>query len=520
MSKLWKSLMATGTAAIVGASSISVAQTAKTVERPPQFVMLAFDGSFALDFWEESRAFAQKARENNRPLSWTYFISGVYYLNEKNYALYVPPHIEAKYSSKAEMQEDVRKRLEDANNLSLSKEKRRSARSGWSAIGFGNDANDVAERVHQTNLAFEEGHEIASHANGHFSSGSSRADSRKWNFEQWNSEFAQFTDFIFNPYDNNGIENRSKYATGIAFDKSDVVGFRAPTLDTNKAMFEVLESHNYTYDTSGESSSAETPAWPKKRNKTWIFPLGLIDVVGTTKKTASMDYNFFYVQSREKEDKANKNKYRDQMYTSYMKYFNDNYYGKRAPIHIGHHFSKWNGGAYWEAMQQFAWEVCGKPEVKCVTYQEYVRWLNDQSSAQLQAYSKGGFGMLSRPANLKALAVVGETKPVITMENGSFKAAAEMDRLSKVLAYKLGLKVDNVLQKGHTVQLAELRKFAARGSKVAVSAVVLNAQGDEVNSYTVVVKDIGTNKEIIDLSRMEDRAHLGDLPEAHAHEGH
>ena len=100
VNKFLKSLIAGGTATIMAASSVSVAQTAKSVARPPQFVMLAFDGSFALDFWKESRAFAQKARESNRPLSWTYFISGVYYINETNYALYVPPHKESKYSSK------------------------------------------------------------------------------------------------------------------------------------------------------------------------------------------------------------------------------------------------------------------------------------------------------------------------------------------------------------------------------------------------------------------------------------
>jgi hypothetical protein len=249
----------------------------------------------------------------------------------------------------------------------------------------------------------------------------------------------------------------------------------------------------------------------------WVFPLGLINVAGTTKRTASMDYNFFVVQSKGLEDKANKEKYRDQMLDSYRKYFNDNYYGNRAPVHIGHHFSKWNGGAYWEAMQSLALEVCGMPEVRCVTYQEYVRWMNDHES-NIKDYAAGNFEKVVRPANLKSLAVVGETKPVITLENGSLKASAEMDRLSKVLSYKLGLKVNNKLQSANSVKLAELRKSSDAGAKVLVSAVVLNAQGDEMNSYTVKVNNIGTKHEVLDLKALEDRAGLGDLSEAHEHD--
>lgn len=517
MSKFLKSLLATGTAAVMGVSSVSVAQT-QTLKRPPQFVMLAFDGSFDLKFWKESRAFAQKARETNRPLCWTYFISGVYYINETNYAMYVPPHKEVEYPSRSAMEKDVAKRLEFASDMNNSKADRQRARRGWSDIGFGNDANDVAERVNQTNLAFEDGHEIASHSNGHFAGGSSVAESKKWNFNQWNSEFAQFTEFIFHPYANNGIPNKTRYADGIAFKQSDVVGFRAPRLDTNKDMFAALEAHDYTYDTSGVNSSAEVPAWPKKHNKTWVFPLGSITMAGTSKKVPSMDYNFFVQQSREKEDLANKDRYRDQMYDSYMKYFNDNYYGNRSPVHIGHHFSKWNGGAYWEAMQNFALEVCGKPEVKCVTYQEYVRYLNDQSDSTLKAYAKGAFPQLPRPANLKALAVVGQSEPKVSLENGILKASAEMDRLSKVLSYKLGLKIDNKLHAGTSVAVSELSKHVGVGSNAIISAVVLNAQGDEVNSFSVKVNEVGTSHEKIDMTRIEDKAALGDLPEAHAHD--
>jgi hypothetical protein len=51
----------------------------------------------------------------------------------------------------------------------------------------------------------------------------------------------------------------------------------------------------------------------------------------------------------------------------------------------------WNGGAYWEAMTQFATKVCGMPEVKCVTYTEYEKYLETLTPEVLAQYSKGNF---------------------------------------------------------------------------------------------------------------------------------
>jgi hypothetical protein len=85
------------------------------------------------------------------------------------------------------------------------------------------------------------------------------------------------------------------------------------------------------------------------------------------------------------------------MIDTYRKYFADNYYGNRAPVHIGHHFSKWNGGAYWNAMKTFAKEVCAKPEVKCVTYKELAAFLETRTPDQLKDYKNGAFPKLPRP---------------------------------------------------------------------------------------------------------------------------
>ena len=72
------------------------------------------------------------------------------------------------------------------------------------------------------------------------------------------------------------------------------------------------------------------------------------------------------------------------------------YFGNRAPVQLGHHFSKWNGGAYWEAMQTVAKRVCGLPEVKCVTFKEIVKFL-EENAANLPKYQRGDFQKMPRP---------------------------------------------------------------------------------------------------------------------------
>ena len=54
--------------------------------KPPQFVMLAFDGSKNVAFWEASRQFA---KENN--VKFTYFASGVYFLTQDDAQQYLEP---------------------------------------------------------------------------------------------------------------------------------------------------------------------------------------------------------------------------------------------------------------------------------------------------------------------------------------------------------------------------------------------------------------------------------------------
>jgi hypothetical protein len=131
--------------------------------------------------------------------------------------------------------------------------------------------------------------------------------------------------------------------------------------------------------------------------------LARLRIVGSGKNTLSMDYNFYIADSKGVADPnaANHATYERQMTDTYMQYFQSNYYGNRAPVHIGHHFSKWNGGAYWKAMQTFAKRVCGLPEVKCVTYKALTEF-EVQNESKIADYQAGNFQKMVRPPSSSA----------------------------------------------------------------------------------------------------------------------
>ena len=63
----------------------------------------------------------------------------------------------------------------------------------------------------------------------------------------------------------------------------------------------------------------------------------MLRIQGSGKGTLSMDYNFFVAQSRAATDPRRYEAAREQT--------------NRAPLHIGHHFTGYQGGAYNEALK-------------------------------------------------------------------------------------------------------------------------------------------------------------------------
>ena len=298
----------------------------------PQFVLLSFDGSKSVDMLNETLAFEHTMASEGKPLHFTYFINAAYFLTKNTASLYQGP----------------------------------GHARGVSAIGFSNTTQDIASRVHAFNTAYAEGNEIGSHSAGHFNGSG-------WSYDEWKQEFDSFASLMGNVQKNNPSQT-IETPTFLG----SIRGFRAPDLGVNKDLYKVLADEQFTYDGSGVAPMGK---WPTKdANGIWHIPLSTVYVGPKKSPSISMDYSLWVLQSGAKNAAATGtplwNTYFDQVESAYMEYFNTNYNGTRAPIVIGHHFSKWNDGVYWEAMKAFAEQVCGQPHVQCVTFSTLVDYLN------------------------------------------------------------------------------------------------------------------------------------------------
>ncbi len=446
--------------------------------RPAQYVMVGFDGGLNVEQWQKMRDFASSMKKAKKPLNFTYFVSGVYFLSDNNRHMYIPP----KHSV------------------------------GYSMIGFAEDkAQFIANRVDEMNAAIKDGQEVASHANGHFD-----AEADKWTLDDWNSEFKQYDDLLFGAFFNNKAQPNptNKYPHGYAFDKKEIVGFRAPYLGVTPDLFTALKTFGYTYDVS---TTGETTDWPKKDPVTgiWKFAVPMIPVAGTGKKIVNMDYNFYFAQSKAADDLANREAYRKQMVDSYLNYFNGNYYGHRAPVYIGHHFALYNGGAYWDALQDFTKAVCGLPEVKCINYKQYATWVESLKEDTLKAYRAGEFDVMPRPKQLAYEPPAALDVSLALVQNGEKLeiVTGGADYTEELM--KLVVKINGKTTPTKALTMPLLRQSFPAGSDVEVSISLLNKKGLEIQRDTHVIKGLGTTQEQFVTTPLEARMLLGDLPEAH-----
>ncbi len=305
-----------------------------------QYVVLAFDGSRSIDMWKQTRTFAKRMAEEGAPIHFTYFINTAYLLAPQHKNFYRPPQ----------------------------------HATGSSAIGFASSEQDVANRLEQMNAVQREGHEIGCHLTGHYNGAT-------WTENDWKQEFQSFFDIVEQVGTINHLEKEPTERRSLVLPPEGIVGFRAPELGVNKHLWPILQKYQFQYDTS---LTAKPGAWPTKlASGLWEFPLTKIPFAGSsTSSLLSMDYNFFFKQSQAKELAIRGTPLWDQYYTevltSYRDYFKQSFEGNRAPIFIGHHFSLWNDGVYWEAMKTFATEVCGKPTVRCISYKEVMEELKDR----------------------------------------------------------------------------------------------------------------------------------------------
>jgi peptidoglycan/xylan/chitin deacetylase (PgdA/CDA1 family) len=305
-------------------------------QRPPQFVMISFDGSGDPVLWKHWRSVGRRTGAR-----FTFFLSGVYLLDRSDARLYRPP--------------------------------RHSA--GSSDIGFSASEADVRALVHQIDLGYSEGHEIGTHYNGHFCE-PYPGNVETWTKSDWLHEIAQF--------------HRLLHHAGVQVPDAEIQGGRTPCL---QGQLDQLRSALRSDEMSFDASATGLPgALPRLVHGIWSFPLALIKLVGTPWDSLSMDYNFYVNQSNATEvSPARAHVLERDAYLSYMRYFRANYRGGRAPLEIGNHFATWNHSAYVRALTRFADTVCVKPEVRCVTYSTLVQWLRSQPRRWLERDRDGRF---------------------------------------------------------------------------------------------------------------------------------
>jgi hypothetical protein len=159
-------------------------QSAVQIERPPQFVMLAFDNCTELDRWQDLADFSAEMNRAGKPLHFTFFVSGINFIEDANRNVYQGP----------------------------------GQRRGYSRINFGGSTDDVSKRIAYVNELYAQGHEIASHAIGHF-------NGAHWSAAQWEQEFTAYRGIV----ENSGAAARAATAT-LDVPPARVVGFRAPYL--------------------------------------------------------------------------------------------------------------------------------------------------------------------------------------------------------------------------------------------------------------------------------------------------
>jgi len=286
--------------------------TFRPSRRPPQFVMVSFDGGGGDRLWTYWRPIARETGAH-----FTFFVSGVYLVDEADRARYRPPR----------------------------------HRRGASDIGFAQGADVVRATARQIAAAQCEGHEIGTHFNGHFCAGY-EGSVDEWGPADWERELDEFERLLDD-----------------AELKVTPVGSRTPCLEGDMAaLYPVLARRGFRYDAS---QVARLGRWPWRERGIWSIPLLELPFAGHGFRVVSMDYNFMANQAGLAAPDVER-----ETYLTLRNAFRASYRGNRAPLTIGSHFETWNHWAYNRAITRLVREVCGLPDVRCTSARELVDWLD------------------------------------------------------------------------------------------------------------------------------------------------
>ncbi|MCS0639270.1 hypothetical protein NX801_27255 [Streptomyces sp. LP05-1] len=310
----------------------------KPGQKPPQFVVFSWDGA-GEDSQKLFSHFRTVAKKHGATM--TYFLSGVYLLPENKSTLYEAP----------------------------------GHAPGRSDIGF-NDTEGIRATVRELRGAWLEGNEVGTHFNGHFCGPESGVGT--WSVADWKSEINQAKTFVKQWRTNSGLTGEKPLP--FDYDK-ELIGARTPCLEGRDNFVRAASELGWRYDTSGVNDQV----WPQKKQGLWDLSMQMVPVPGRAFETLSMDYNFMVNQSgtTTKGDPSMHKFWGDQMRDGLVQAFDRAYQGNRAPLIIGNHFESWNGGTYMRAIEETIATVCGKPDVRCVSFRQLADWLDVQDQETL-----------------------------------------------------------------------------------------------------------------------------------------
>ncbi|MFF4179091.1 hypothetical protein [Streptomyces sp. NPDC001750] len=317
-------------------------------QTPPQFVIFSWDGAGEVGNGLFPR-FLELAKKHDAAM--TFFLSGLYLLPESKKSKYRPP-----------------------NNP-----------VGASDIGYLTD-DHIKETMKYVRQAWLDGHEVGTHFNGHFCGGSGSV--ANWTSAQWQSEIDQAISFVTEWRTNTGWTDLDP----LPFDyRKELVGGRTPCLLGQDNLLPTAKKLGWRYDAS---SPGGTQVWPQKRQGVWDLPLQAMPFPGHSFEVLSMDYNILANQSQNS-TKGMPSRYpgwRKQATGSYLSGFDRAYTTNRAPFYIGNHFEEWNGGIYMDAVEETLKKIADKPDVRLVSFKQFVDWLDVQTPAVLDKLRTLGVG--------------------------------------------------------------------------------------------------------------------------------
>lgn len=297
-----------------------------------QLVIISFDGAHDNKLWEKSLAIGKRTGAH-----FTYFLSCTFLMT----------------------------RAEGGRAYQAPGQK-----AGRSNVGFAQSREEIQARVRHIWQAHLVGHDIGSHACGHF-------DGKDWSQADWKQEFTSFHTALMNAWKAGGID--SEEPQGWAdFTAKDIKGFRAPYLSLSDGLVPALKQADFTYDASLVTKG---PDWPSNAEGMPRFGLPLIAEGPQQRRVISMDYNLFIRHSMGIENRKDSAVFEARTLEAFRKAFQTQYQGDRIPLQLGFHFVEMNGGAYWRALDRFLAETCGKPDVACVSYAEALPLIANEKKA-------------------------------------------------------------------------------------------------------------------------------------------